>query len=374
MRILSALMLIFIFAVLPVYGQGKVKGIDTLSKEYPFIVIDSPSSFFTMKQFNQNYLSLYRISVNELNKTFSTKTSLLVQIGLSLITMPLTHEEGHRSVLTVNNIGSVSRPFFDKTLTAIVKGVSHQSLIDLRNNDLPSYIRLHTAGLESDYHLLLSEASLLNWSKEGYDVLRVEYLMRKISLVSYYFTGALGEDIKIKEPEDELKRNIVGHGIYGAIRHLHRPDMPFYRYTRTKDLTNEEKRYAKRVGWLSLLNLVDPLIFGKDGWELKGGYKVNGGLGYGMGPFGEFLDEHIWLKGSCFNTYTYFRQYKNKEKWFPAMGITIDDLYLGRRVKSIFALHGWSQPKGLDFNTSSARWGGGVDGKLQSSCGKIVSK
>lgn len=47
------------------------------------------------------------------------------------------------------------------------------------------------------------------------------------------------------------------------------------------------------------------------------------------------------------------------------MGITIDDLYLNRRIKSIFSLHGWSQPKELDFNTSNARWGGGIDGKLQ---------
>ena len=48
---------------------------------------------------------------------------------MSLITIPLTHEEGHRAVLTTNHIGSVSNPFFNENLAAYVKGVSDQTLI-----------------------------------------------------------------------------------------------------------------------------------------------------------------------------------------------------------------------------------------------------
>ena len=50
-------------------------------------------SLFTMKQFNQNYLSLYRLSVNELNRAVSPRVSALIQVGMSLITIPITHEE-----------------------------------------------------------------------------------------------------------------------------------------------------------------------------------------------------------------------------------------------------------------------------------------
>ena len=102
---------------------------------------------FTMKQFNQNYLSLYRLSVNELNRAVSPRVSALIQVGMSLITIPITHEEGHRAILTTNHIGSVSNPFFNENLAAYVKGVSDQTLIQLRDTDLPTYIRLHTAGL-----------------------------------------------------------------------------------------------------------------------------------------------------------------------------------------------------------------------------------
>jgi len=334
-------------------------------KEYSFIIKDSPPSLFTMKQFNQNYLSLYRLSVNELNKVFSPKVSELIQIGVNLFTIPLTHEEGHRSILTTNNIGSVSNPFFNKNLAAYVKGVRDQTLIQLRNTNLPAYIRLHTAGLESDYSLLLSESSLLNWGKEDFNILGMEFLMRKFNLIAYYFTVAINKDIKLKEEADELERDIAGHDVYGAIRHLHRPDMPFFRYTQSKDLTVEEQRFAKRVGWRSLLNLIDPLILSKTGWEIKDGYKINGSIGYGMSPFGDYIDENIWLKAKRFNSHIYFRQHQNKTRWFPAIGVQMSDVYLTENIKSFFSLQSWMQPKELDFNSSDSFFGGAVDCKLQ---------
>lgn len=359
--------LLITFSPISTSGQTGETHSDTTSytKEYSFIIKDSPSSLFTMKQFNENYLSLYRLSVNELNKAFSPKVSGLIQIGLSLFTIPLTHEEGHRSVFTVNNIGSISNPFFNKNLAAYVKGVSDETLIQLRNNNLPAYIRLHTSGLESDYSLLLSESSLLNWEKEDFDVLGMEFLMRKLNLVTYYFTVAINSDIKLKEEDDELKRDIVGHDVYGAIRHLHRPDMPFFRYTESKDLTGEEQKFAKRVGWRSLLNLIDPLILGKTGWDIKNGYKINASLGYGMSPFGDYIDENIWLKSKRFNSHIYFRQHQNKARWFPAMGVQMSDIYLTENIKSTFSLNGWMQPEELDFNTSDSFVGGALDCKLQ---------
>jgi hypothetical protein len=362
-----AYMLILTLFVCYAVSQNRDGYSDSLlyAKEYPFIIKDSPPSLFTMKQFNQNYLSLYRLSVNELNKAVSPRASALVQVGISLITMPLTHEEGHRAVLTTKNIGSVSNPFFNENLAAYVKGVSDQTLIQLRDTDLSTYIRLHTAGLESDYSLLLSESSLLNWGQEDLNVLGMEFFMRKLNLIAYYFTVAVNKDIKLEEEKNELERDIVGHDVFGAIRHLHRPDMPFFRYTQSKDLTAEERRFAKRVGWRSLLNLIDPLLVSKTGWEMKNGYRVNGSFGYGMSPFGDYIDENIWLTARRFNSHIYFRQHQNKTRWFPAMGVQMSDIRLTENIKTVFALHGWMQPEELDFTTSRSFAGGAVDGKLQ---------
>lgn len=362
----ACVLILTLFACYAAGKNGKSYS-DTLryAKEYPFIIKDSPPSLFTMKQFNQNYLSVYRLSVNELNKAVSPKVSALIQVGISLVTMPLTHEEGHRAVLTTKNIGSVSNPFFNENLAAYVKGVSDQTLIQLRDMDLPTYIRLHTAGLESDYSLLLAESSLLNWEKEDYSVLGMEFFMRKLNLIAYYFTVAVNRDIELEEERNEMERDIVGHDVFGAIRHLHRPDMPFYRYTRSKDLTAAERRFAKRVGWRSLINFIDPLLISKTGWEMKNGCRINGSLGYGMSPFGDYIDENIWLTARRFNLHIYFRQYQNRTRWFPALGMQTSDIYLTENIKTVFSLHGWMQPKELDFNTSNSFVGGAVDCKLQ---------
>jgi hypothetical protein len=36
------------------------------------------------------------------------------------------------------------------------------------------------------------------------------------------------------------------------VRHIHRPDMSFYRYTDYEDLASEEIKFVKRVGYRSL--------------------------------------------------------------------------------------------------------------------------
>jgi len=40
---------------------------------------------------------------------------------------------------------------------------------------------------------------------------------------------------------------------------------------------------------------------------------MNVGLGYMMSPFGDFIDENIWLKSGLFNFLFYARQFQNKE-------------------------------------------------------------
>ena len=84
--------------------------------------------------------------------------------------------------------------------------------------------------------------------------------MRKMGTTLYYLSNLMQSKIGIREADepDELKRDIVGHDLYGMIRHLHRPTMDFYRYTEWDNLTSEEQKYAKRMGYMSLLNFINP--------------------------------------------------------------------------------------------------------------------
>lgn len=138
-------------------------------KHYNFPLIDG-NKMVTMKQSNQlvqegnRYLANLVINDKKSEKYFNLG-SLLIS---SIILQPITHEEGHRSVLTELNIGAISQPIFDKNMVAKVTGVTDATLKNLRDTNLPSYIRLHTAGLESDFTYLNSLNSKLSFEEEEY--------------------------------------------------------------------------------------------------------------------------------------------------------------------------------------------------------------
>ncbi len=331
-----------------------------------FIFVDNPARLFTMRQFSQNYLGTYLLVANSAYETFKFLPATYFVLGVSTILgMPLTHEEGHRSILTYKNIGSISRPYFNSKGAAYVQGVTDNSLIELRDNDLPNYIRLHTAGLESDYMLAHKIESYMVFSPHNQKLLYIEYLMRKLSLLQYYLTGLFKYDFDLVEETDELKRDIVGHDVYGAVKHIHRPNEEFIRYNQYVDLTKEEKSMIKRIGWRSLFNLASPFLFFKNGFSISQNVKYNLSLGYTMSPFGDFIDQYIWLSIKEQNFMLYFRQHQNKENWFPAAGVGIYDLPLGKRFRTDANIHVWNQPKGLSFTETIGFWGGAFDVSLR---------
>lgn len=335
---------------------------------YSFIVKDDPARLFTMRQFNQNYLSSYRIVARELNKELSKKLSIIIQAGISaLFTIPLSHEEGHRSILTEMQIGSISKPFFNSNGAAYVVGVTDATLIDLRDNNLPKYIRLHTGGLESDYMLTNRIETIAAFEFDEIKNIYIEYVFRKLAIISYYlFSTWPALQNEIVEENNELQRDIVGHDVYGAIRNLHRPVGNFFRYTNYSDLTDEEKDFVKRVSSRSLLNFMNPLIIGKQNFPISGNLKVLVGLGYSMAPFGDFIDENIWLKfNNSIFTHIYFRQYQNQTKWFPAVGLRISQFPINQKLIASLAGHYWSQPKSLSFTTRDNFNGFAIDATLK---------
>lgn len=356
----NELLFLFMLFTLSAYANDSIPP-QIKEKEYSFIIQDSPATLFTMRQSNENCLSIYRLAINALNKSVPPKASLIAQGVGSLFFITLTHEEGHRSILTYKNIGSISKPYFNSKGAAYVTGVTDADLKLLRDTDLPDYIRLHTAGLEADYSMLLKESSLLNWQEEDKQVLWVEYVMRKLSLVAYYSFGLLKYDADLKEESNERNRDIVGHDVYGAIRHLHRPDMNFYRYTQYSDLTKEERHFVKRVGWRSLLNLIDPVIIGKTGFVVNANCNINFNLGYGMAPFGDFIDQNFWIRNNHVRAHFYLRQFENKNTWFPAFGGDFSSIKFFKDINIDMAFHCWRQPDSMSFTQSSGEIGGAID-------------
>lgn len=63
-----------------IVASNKNDTIKILNKySYSFIIQDSPATSFTMRQFNQNYLSAYRYISNQLYSNSSSKQAYFIQ-------------------------------------------------------------------------------------------------------------------------------------------------------------------------------------------------------------------------------------------------------------------------------------------------------
>jgi hypothetical protein len=332
-------------------------------RTYPFIIRDSPARLFTMRQFDQDYLSGYRLLFGLTGDNLSPPIHYALQIGSSFFILEtMTHEEAHRSILVSQDIGSISQPFRFSERGGYVAGVTDQTLKNLRDTSFPTFIRLHTAGFESDYMLATREEGLLSFEDERYKTLLVEYWFRKAALVAYMMEGVFKHDTDGPEEANELERDIVGNDLYGAIRHLHRPTMEYKRYTRYADLTADELGHLKRVEWRTLLNLANVDVAGINNFRLSPNLTFNVGLGHCMGPFGDFIDEKVWLAYKRKTRVTgYLREFENKSNWFFGGGIGIENYPLWRRWTASASAHLWSQPVNLDFNGRAGKAGGAVD-------------
>lgn len=357
-RNLLTFLLLLLFSLF-VFSQN----IDTTARYYDFLIQDKPAVWMTMRQMNITYLSSTRILHRFVLSSISNQSVSHVLLAClhSVFFMPLTHEEGHRSILTTRHIGSVSQPYFNKYGAAYVKGVSDATLKNLRDNFFVEYIRLHTAGLESDYMLTKRVETLLAFELDVFNHMKWEYWTRKYGIMQYYLTGLLGMELDLPEEKNELDRDIVGHDIYGAARHLHRPDMEFYRYTNYRDLTRTERQFVRTVGWLSMLNVMNTNFIGKQNFRISEKLKVNFGLGYTMAPFGGFVDQNFWLLRNELKLHVYLRQFHNKHTWFPGGGIEVYQYPVGRRVFLTASGHFWQQPENFQFRTTQHFVGGAAD-------------
>lgn len=337
------------------------------TKIYRIDISDGTNNLYTMNQFNNLIQNGYRIGFGQIDyKKITKKEKLIIsssQILISgLLALPLTHEEGHRSVLTEEQIGSLSSPYTNSKGVAQVTGVTDVILQNLRDSKLPNYIRLHSSGLESDFDYLKKSDALLNFKEEEHNVLYNDYLIRKLSVSMYYLTTLFQNKVGIKESEThELKKDIVGHDIFGMIRHLHRPDMEFRRYTEWSDLTSKEKNYGRRIGLMSLFNYVNPNLWRIGNYKLSENIDFNFSVNYSLAPFGDFIEQNAYLNvNKIWKINPFIRQYFNNKNTFWASGINLYNFAFYKNFLLNSSFEVWQQPKNQSFTSSESDFGMGV--------------
>ena len=299
---------------------------------YNFPIYNGSINMMTMEQSDEIFSSTYQLAsriyfdtLAPLNTSFWRQTEIFFPYFLFdyLILEPFSHEEAHRSILTNKGIGSISQPFMKPIKVygifiggaAYVKGVTDATLRNLRDTDLPSFIRLHTAGIESDYILAKKAFTTMALNldyisaytskayfgpKKGEESLwyinSTEFITRSTNTWFYLYGGLSPSTVKLEEEDDEFERDIVGDDVYGTIHHLFQPKAEYQRYIDYTELTEEERAFAKRVGWRSFLDLpiISPLWFGKNYFNIGQNHTFSFNTGYALAPFGDFIDENIY--------------------------------------------------------------------------------
>jgi hypothetical protein len=342
--------------------------------EYPFWIYDSYASQSSMRKATLNYTTAWRLAYGIVDKNIKDeKTKTIYQLSLYLLQslVAFNHEDGHRSVLLNEGIGSISSPFFDNSGVATVKGVKDIELKMLQDTKLPTYVRLHTAGIESDYLAVKYLRNNLAFDEDSYFSISPQLYVGAVYISTYYMSSLLaGLQPNIKEDADELKNDIVGHDVYGAIKNLHRPQEKFYRYTRHEDLTETELKYMKKAAFSSLFNILGPSFLSVR--NDKG--KFSFGAGYTMTPFGGMYEQGIWMQihRLPFGIHTYFREYDNKNAVGFGAGCLLRNIKISKNASLDIDNQFFNQPLDMDFNTKIFKTGFASDVQLKYNIKKLT--
>lgn len=94
---------------------------------------------------------------------------------------------------------------------------------------------------------------------------------------------------------------------------------------------------------------MNPLIGGRGNFALGENVKFNLRMGYALSPFGDFIDENVWVSYKTFNLGLYIRQYQNRNRLFNAFGINLSEYQPFKRLSINLSGHFWQQPAKLDL-------------------------
>lgn len=294
------------------------------------------------------------------------------------------HEEWHRAVMGVADIASHNGIYdFEFSNVVAVTGVSDEQLIAHKRDQPANQVRLNSAGLEAQYELNLG----LERKVFFYDVpawITPVLWMNVANNIGYLHTcatddaNALTAEIVAREDTDVRERDFTGLDCTAWVYDLFRPTESYAargthpsgvgidRYRDLQDLAKEEQRYLRRQRNLSLVNLADPFLFGRDHFiarnpRTKATVLWNANLRHHLTPFGYNLAINVFLRQSNRKLMATLHSFVNDETWAPGFDVHLlhhpwGGGYPPWAMTTQLAV--WRQPAELAFRTTDLDTGG----------------
>jgi len=369
------------------FNQNQIKVND--KNLYPFTLLDSNLQYFSMRQANEIAINSMLFISDYSNKLLAKYTDniflkILLNLALGIAYEESidiwAHEEGHRSILTYHNISS-NNAWKD----GAVDGVKTQTLNDFKRDNFVDFIRLHTAGIESEAVLIEDFEERLMFEKHLDISIYVPLWTHKYINYAYMHSADAGDGMhydkndnynnynELMEPEKD--RDIVGHDVYGFVRHLFTKNDVNYkkRYSNIDEFTPEQKSYHDKIVSRAWINFLDMNLFRMlyDKVDFYG-YDVSAGFNYYLSPFGDVTDLNIITSSKESKNRLTLRKMDNYDNSFYAIQLkdyrrNFGDFWLTSTVNI------WQNPKKFDFFTSEKFYGGSLSCNIEYKINDIIN-
>jgi hypothetical protein len=306
----------------------------------------------------------------------------LAIIGVDILAEPFPlsdgwmHEEWHRAVMSKNRISSYNDVYnipIGQELIA-VSHVRDADLIRLKHDHPYDQVRLSAAGMESQtMQNLLIEHHHFYDNSPTFDA-GVMWL-NAVGNWAYLSTCSSGEaDSSTNKQNREdgasiSKRDFTGLDCTAWVYDLFRPNEPYTargthpsgvgidRYIKYSDLSNDEQKFLKLQTQLSLLNLIDPFLIGRDhfhGHHNGSALIWNARLSHYLTSFGYTVDANLFLNYRSENYLVQLHNGFNDERYYP--GLTIEHVRESLpwpKLSLTTTATIWTQPHGQDVKAKS---------------------
>jgi hypothetical protein len=292
------------------------------------------------------------------------------------------HEEYHRAVMSRYGVNSFNSAVytFGNIFGGSVTRITDEDLERFKAKSPTDFIRMHEAGFEAE-NLLIDNLQKNNFfynKKRQFfaelDFMPIYWIMSVQQHVYITAKGSLEEWSKRETAITE--RDINGSDPVSWVYDLFRPDEPYSargshpsgiginRYRQYSDLSDQEQRYLKKVGYWHFANYISPMMFGFRSLPLGNtGIKWNYSFRHFLTPFGTDLSFKMLLNRNEYNFVATYHNYRNYGHTFPAIeGEMIDrPIQIGNfnMLLSPKIMIG-TQPKEQNFFTSKAKFFGSI--------------
>jgi hypothetical protein len=311
--------------------------------------------------------------------------ALLVGADLLTINLPpmlaWQHEEWHRAVLANHGIDSFDDIYnfriFDELIS--VSHVRDEDLVRLKAQHPADQVRLGMAGIEGNQELIaaLERVSFFEGSRAAHLVILP---LLAFNNSAYLFTCAsssgdeLTDELLKKETSDLAPRDFTGLDCTGWVYDLFTPDEPYgarglhpsgagiNRYRKRSDLTAEGRDYLERQAWFSLVNFLDPRMFGlrrlaSGGADGRAPSYWNLALRHLPAAFGYAFRGDLYWRRAETRLFGSLYAYGNGQRLLPGADATLLGLPLGPLALSP-RLALWLQPRRLRYDSRGLAPGG----------------